>query len=228
MRILIVEDEKHLKDIIHTNLELEGFEVLSVMDGKSAMAHLKSEHFDLIILDIMLPDISGLDICEQIRLENAEVPIIFVSAKDTSEDRILGLKRGADDYLVKPFNLEELLLRVQKLLKRSQQSSGFIDDIYSFGENWINLKTFEAKGSSGKFNMTKKEIKLMKLFIERKEEVISRKQILQVVWGYDVFPSTRTIDNFILSLRKYFEVNPKEPKFFHSIRGVGYKFTPVY
>ena len=226
MRLLVVEDEENIRKVVKTNLELEGYEVIAVDHGEEALDISRNQHFDLIILDIMLPGISGLDICEQIRLENFDIPIIFVSAKDTSQDRILGLKKGADDYLTKPFALEELLIRVEKLLKRSQAlSKPEKVEIYQFGNNKVNLKTFEATNGEIQFKLTKKEVKLLKLFFERKNEVISRKQILQAVWGYDVFPSTRTIDNFILSFRKYFEKDPKQPVYFKSIRGIGYQFV---
>ena len=168
---------------------------------------------------------SGFEICEQVRLSNTSVPIIFLTAKDASQDRIMGLKKGADDYLTKPFSLEELLLRVQNLLKRSNKQAAEESEIFKFGSNEVNFSTFEAKGNQGSFMLTKKEAMLLKLLVERRNEVVSRNQILQFVWGYDVFPSTRTIDNFILSFRKYFEDNPHEPKYFLSIRGVGYKFV---
>lgn len=225
MRILLVEDEVNIKDVVTLNLELENYEVVSTESGKEALQFFDNQHFDLIILDVMLPDISGLQVCEVIRLKNKKIPVIIVSAKDTSSDRITGLKYGADDYLVKPFNLEELLIRVEKLISRAQPVKSENVNEYSFGDNYVNLISYAAKGVHGDFQLTKREALLLKLFIERKNEVLSRQQILQVVWGYDVYPSTRTIDNFVLSLRKYFEANLREPQFFHSIRGVGYQFT---
>ncbi|MBK7427277.1 MAG: response regulator transcription factor [Saprospiraceae bacterium] len=226
MRILLVEDEDNIRDVVKLNLELENYEVITAADGRKAIKHFTEQHFDLIILDVMLPEINGFQVCEQIRLSDTTVPIIFLTAKDTAMDRINGLKRGGDDYLTKPFNLEELLLRVQNLLKRSQRNVETTEvDSYKFGDHWINFQTYSAKGIQGDFNLTKKETMLLKLLTDRKNEVVSRNQILQSVWGYDVYPSTRTIDNFILSFRKYFESNPKEPRYFHSIRGVGYKFT---
>jgi two-component system, OmpR family, alkaline phosphatase synthesis response regulator PhoP len=224
MRILLVEDEENILDVVKLNLELEGYTVITAENGKDAVRFFKAQHFDLLILDIMLPEMNGFEICEQVRLTNNEVPIIFLTAKDAPGDRIAGLKKGADDYLTKPFTLEELLLRVQNLLKRKHKQISDEGDMYYFGKNEVNFSTFEAKGNHGKFVLTKKEAMLLKLLVERKNEVVSRNQILQFVWGYDVFPSTRTIDNFILSFRKYFEEEPANPKYFLSIRSIGYKF----
>lgn len=226
MRILLVEDEEEIRKIIRMNLLMEGYEVVTADNGLKALEIAQSQHFDLMILDVMLPEVNGFQICEQVRLRNSKVGIIIVSAKDTSEDRVTGLKLGADDYLTKPFNLEELLLRVQNLIKRSNEDTVKSLESYSFGNNSINFVTYEAIGRHGHFQLTHKESLLLKLLIERQPEVVSRNQILQTVWGYDVYPSTRTIDNFILALRKYFEEDPRNPKHFHSIRSVGYKFTP--
>jgi two-component system alkaline phosphatase synthesis response regulator PhoP len=225
MRILLVEDEEQIRKLMKMNLELEGYEVVTADNGRSAINIIDNQYFDLLILDVMLPEISGFQICESVRLKNSKVAIMIVSAKDSSQDRITGLKLGADDYITKPFNLEELLLRVNNLLKRSVPST--IDDLeeFSFGSNKINFKTFNAIGISGPINLTQKEVLLLKMLIERKNQVVSRQQILQNVWGYDVYPSTRTIDNFILAFRKYFEEDQRNPKYFFSIRGVGYKFS---
>jgi two-component system alkaline phosphatase synthesis response regulator PhoP len=223
-RILLVEDEENIRDVVKLNLELEEFEVVATDNGKDAIKYFHEQHFDLIILDVMLPEVDGFQICEQIRLTNVEVPVIFLTAKDTSTDRITGLKKGADDYLVKPFVLEELLLRVNNLIKRTSKSSEKSTQTYEFGNNKVNFITYEAEGNPGPFTLTKKEAMLLKLLVDRKNEVVSRQQILQSVWGYDVYPSTRTIDNFILSFRKYFEADPKNPEYFISVRGVGYKF----
>ena len=225
MRILLVEDEENIRNVVKLNLEMDGYEVVETDNGKAAVHIFQEQHFDLLILDVMLPEMNGFEICEQVRLSNTTVPIIFLTAKDTPQDRVAGLKKGADDYLTKPFNLEELLLRVQNLLKRSNKQAAEESEIFKFGNNDVNFSTFEAKGNQGDFTMTKKEAMLLKLLVERKNEVVSRNQILQFVWGYDVFPSTRTIDNFILSFRKYFEEDPHNPKYFQSIRGVGYKFV---
>lgn len=225
MRILLVEDEESLRDTLKLNLELENYEVVTAIDGKLAMKSFKDQHFDLILLDVMLPEVDGFQLAEQIRLTNRDVPILMLTAKDTAADRITGLKKGADDYLTKPFVLEELLLRIQKLIQRTSKSPENMPQLYEFDGNRINFATYEAVGVHGNFSLTKKEAMLLKLLIERKNEVVSRQQILQSVWGYDVYPSTRTIDNFILSFRKYFEPEPHDPKRFLSIRGVGYKFV---
>jgi len=225
MRILLVEDEASIRNTMKLNLELSDYEVVTAENGAEALDKVQNQHFDLLILDVMLPDLDGYQICEQIRLSDFETTIIFVTARNTGEDRIRGLKLGADDYLTKPFELEELLLRVKKLLQRAGKSSPEETAIYSFGDNRVNFKTFDAWGLDGAFTLTKKEAMLLKLLIDRKNQVVSRQQILQSVWGYDVFPSTRTIDNFILSFRKYFEKDPKNPHYFISVRGVGYKFV---
>lgn len=226
--ILLVEDEENLQEALKLNLELEGYEVTCASDGAEALRKTENEFFDLIILDIMLPEIDGIGVTETLRLKQNDVPILIVSAKSSSADRVLGLKKGADDYLNKPFNLEELLLRVQKLIqknKRLAQRPG-MDDLYSFGKNSIDFKGQTATNFKGEqIELSKKESMLLKLLIENKNEVVSREKILQTVWGYQVYPTTRTIDNFILNFRKYFETDSRNPLYFHSVRGVGYKYT---
>ena len=226
-RILLVEDEEHLLDVIKLNLELEGYQVVTASDGIAGLDTFRSGRFDLIILDVMLPGMDGFKVCQTIRLENDKVPILFLTAKNQSSDRVQGLKIGADDYLSKPFNLEELLLRVTKLIQRSDTPAASVPQAYTFGKCSIDFKTFEIVGVDGEpKQLSKREAMLLKLLIERQREVVSREDILETVWGYDVYPSSRTIDNYILAFRKYFEQNPKDPQYFHSVRGVGYKFTP--
>lgn len=223
-RILLVEDEKNLIDLVKLNLELDGFVVKVAENGKKGVRLFKEQRFDLIILDNMLPEMDGVSVCQTIRLENTEVPILFLSAKHTSQDRIAGLKAGADDYLVKPFDFEELLLRINGLLKRSETVSR-VGDEYEFGGNHIDFKSYNVKTYDNQhMQLTVKEIRLLKLLIENKGDVVSREKILEVVWGVDVYPSTRTIDNYILNFRKLFEVDSRAPKYIHSVRGVGYKF----
>jgi two-component system alkaline phosphatase synthesis response regulator PhoP len=225
--ILLVEDEENLHEALKLNLELDGYEVTSAFDGTSALNAVQAEYFDLIIMDVMLPEMDGINVTETIRISNNEVPILILSAKNSSADRVLGLKKGADDYLTKPFNLEELLLRVHKLIDKNKklQDKSSIGDTYSFGGNSIDFKAQEATGKQGKISLSKKETMLLKLLIENKNEVVPREKILQAVWGYNVYPTTRTIDNFILSFRKYFEEDSRNPKYFHSVRGVGYKYS---
>ena len=224
--ILVVEDEENLHDALKLNLEMEGYNVSSSFDGADALKQIQSAHFDLIILDIMLPSLDGFAITESVRLQHIETPILILSAKNTSANRVQGLKFGADDYLTKPFNLEELLLRVSKLLRKSTSvPTSSINEVYSFAGHQINFKLQEAINVKGeKIALTKKESMLLQLLIENKNTVVTREKILQLVWGYKVYPTTRTIDNFILSFRKYFEQDPKSPNHFISIRGVGYKF----
>ncbi len=226
--ILLVEDEENLQEALKLNLELEGYEVTGSYDGADALRAFQQEHFDLIILDVMLPELDGISVCETIRLTNTDIPILILSAKNSSADRVIGLKKGADDYLTKPFNLEELLLRVDKLIRKSGQLSARqpIPEVYSFGKNKIDFKALQCSNKKGEhITLSKKEGMLLKLLIENKNEVVTREKILQAVWGYNVYPTTRTIDNFILNFRKYFEDDSRNPHYFHSVRSVGYKFT---
>jgi two-component system alkaline phosphatase synthesis response regulator PhoP len=225
-QILLVEDEEHLHEALKLNLELEGYEVSSAMDGKLALNMLQQAVYDLIILDIMLPTVDGFTIIEKLRLNNNQTPILVLSAKNSSFNRVQGLKLGADDYLNKPFNLEELLLRVAKLIqKASPNNAADSNSIFEFAGHSINfesLEVFLADGSN--IQLTKTEALLLRLLVENKNMVVSREKILQTVWGYQVFPNTRTIDNFITAFRKYFEKDSKNPVHFISVRGVGYKF----
>lgn len=226
--ILLVEDEENLHEALKLNLELEGYEVTSAFDGAAALKAVSNEYFDLIILDVMLPEMDGITVTETIRLSNNEVPVLILSAKNSSADRVLGLKKGADDYLTKPFNLEELLLRVYKLINKNKklQDKTTLGESYDFGNNQIDFKAQEATSFNGeKIQLSKKETMLLKLLIENKNEVVPREKILQSVWGYNVYPTTRTIDNFILNFRKYFEEDSRNPRYFHSVRGVGYKYS---
>jgi two-component system alkaline phosphatase synthesis response regulator PhoP len=225
LRVLLVEDEENIRETVKLNFEIEGFEVVTAADGRLALKHSQEQHFDVMIVDVMLPEVNGFQVVEQIRLSDRETPIIVLTAKDQAADRIQGLKKGADDYLTKPFVFEELLLRVRRLIERTSKNPEVRPNLFTFGSNKVNFATYEADGNQGVFTLTKKEAMLLKLLTDRRGEVVSRQQILQSVWGYDVYPSTRTIDNFILSFRKYFEKDPKHPAYFLSVRGVGYKFV---
>jgi two-component system alkaline phosphatase synthesis response regulator PhoP len=226
--ILLVEDEENLHEPLKLNLEMEGYTVTSAYDGIEAVKAVANEYFDLIILDVMLPEMDGISVAETVRVNNNDVPILMLSAKNSGADRVLGLKKGADDYLTKPFNLEELLLRVEKLIQKNKklQDKESIGDTYTFGNNTIDFKAQDAISYDGKkVELSKKEAMLLKLLIENRNEVVTREKILQVVWGYNVYPTTRTIDNFILNFRKYFEEDSRNPQYFHSVRGVGYKYV---
>ncbi len=226
--VLVAEDEESLREALKLNLELEGYEVTTVDNGPAVIKTVKSEYFDLIVLDIMLPDMDGITVCETIRMQHNDVPILFLSARNSSADRVEGLRKGGDDYLTKPFNLEELLLRVEKLVTKNKRlkEPQTMGDTYEFAGCKIDFAAHEAIDKNKHAQeLSKKEAALLKLLIEHEGEVVSREQILQIVWGYNVYPTTRTIDNFILNFRKFFEKDSRNPKHFHSIRGIGYKFT---
>ncbi|MBX7093230.1 MAG: response regulator transcription factor [Flavobacteriales bacterium] len=228
-KILLVEDEESLLNVIRMNLELEQYHVDTCSDGELALKMAKEGNYDLILLDVMLPKMDGFEICTQLRKTGNVSPILFLTARGTSEDRINGLKRGADDYLVKPFHLEELLLRIKILLNRNKKSitQEEREEVFSFGNFKIDFNTFEIfENGNKKTELGKREIQLLKLLIQHPGKVISREEILDKIWGEDAYPTSRTIDNYILVFRKNFESNPKEPRYFHSVRGVGYKFTP--
>jgi len=226
--VLVVEDEPNLHEALKLNLEMEGYEVTSAYDGNEALKKVENAYFDLIIMDIMLPELDGISVTESIRVHNNEVPILMRSAKNAPSDKVLGLKKGADNYLTKPFNLDELLIRVAKLIEKNKrlQVKESVGEQYKFGNNIIDFKAQDAITWNGlRIDLSKKEAMLLKLLIENRGEVVTREKILQVVWGYNVYPTTRTIDNFILSFRKYFEADSRHPQYFHSVRGVGYKYT---
>lgn len=227
-KILLIEDELSLSKVLKMNLELEGFVVETALNGRDALAFKNElDDYNLVILDVMLPEVSGWDICTAFK-SISDTPILFISAKGSSSDKIKGLKLGADDYLAKPFDLEELLLRVQVLiLRHSEKTSPTTQNkLLHVGGIEVNTVTYEVY-KEGEFieELSKREVELLKLFDEHEGEVVSRDFILDQLWGKESFPTTRTIDNYILSFRKLFEIDPKNPKHFHSIRGVGYKFT---
>jgi len=228
-RILVVEDEEHIAEGLQINLEAAGYEVAIASDGNSALEMWRRESFDFIILDVMLPGRNGLEVCRIIRKESGWVPILFLTARESENDRIAGFQAGGDDYLTTPFNLQELLLRISAMFRRQVWYNTMSSSAkrYHFGNNWVDFDSYRAKGVSGEIDLTQKECMIMKLFSEHIDEVVDRNMILDAVWGYDAFPTSRTVDNFIVRLRKIFEPVPSKPKYFHSIRGVGYKFTPA-
>lgn len=219
-KILLVEDEESLVNVVTLNLEMENYAVDVATTGKMALAKF-DDRISLVILDVMLPEMNGFDVCQAIR-KISNVPILFISAKGTSTDRITGLKLGADDYLVKPFNLEELLLRVAILIDR--QKADVMPETFEFAGNLVNFKTYKISAKGKEITLSKREMELLRLLISKKNEVVSRNEILDLVWGKDQFPTSRTIDNYLLNFRKYFELDTRKPQYFKSLRGIGYKF----
>lgn len=228
-RILVVEDEAHLADGIRENLELEGYAVEVRGDGLDALARIRDGGLELVVLDVMLPGMDGFTVCETVRAEGNEVPILFLTARTTADDRVRGLEAGGDDYLPKPFHLKELLLRVAAMLRRRSWYGALpsAGAEVRFGGNVVDFRTMKGRAWDGAEELlTQKEAMILKALAERPGEVVSREEILEKVWGYEIFPSTRTIDNFIVRLRKRFERDPESPRHFHTVRGIGYRFTP--
>lgn len=227
-RILIVEDEPELAAGIRENLAAEGYQAEVAGDGESGLDAARSGAFELVILDVMLPRLDGYSLCRQLRQEGNTVPVLFLTARGEPEDRIHGFEEGGDDYVSKPFHLQELLLRVAAILRRNRWygSSTLDEPVVRFGGNEVDFRTYRGTSADGAEQaLTHKEAMILRLLAEREGEVVSRDEILDVVWGYDAFPSSRTIDNFILRLRRRFEVDPQEPRHFHTVHRVGYRFT---
>jgi two-component system alkaline phosphatase synthesis response regulator PhoP len=226
-RILLVEDEEALRSTLKLNLELEGYAVTTAITGPDALDRLRGARFDLAVMDVMLPGLDGYSVVETVRLEGNSVPVLFLTARTAATDRIRGLRVG-DDHLGKPFELEELLLRIRNLLARSAQAvAPALITRFEFNGNAIDFQAFSARTWEGNEHaLSQREAMLLRLLVDRAGEVVSREEILQKVWGYNVFPTTRTVDNFIVAFRKYFERDPREPVHFRSVRGVGYRFTP--
>ena len=226
-KILLVEDDPHLAKGLQFNLEREGYEVFLVDNGSSALDQLREKDFDLIVLDLMLPGLGGLEVARTIRETNIRFPILMLTAKSSKKDREIGLEAGADDYLTKPFHLPELLLRIKGILRRSEWYKEPVNDqdIFRFSKMWINFRTGKVKGVDSEFYLTTKEALVMKLLVGKKGDVVSREELLEKVWGYDPQTETRTVDNFISRLRKYFEKRPQKPVHILTVREKGYQFV---
>jgi two-component system alkaline phosphatase synthesis response regulator PhoP len=232
-RVLIIEDDGHIAEGLRLNLSFKGYDVMIAPDGPAGLREWKEWKPDLIILDIMLPGIDGLSILRNIRLEDERLPILILTAKSEPEYRLKGLSYGVDDYLSKPFNLDEFLLRVERLLVRAAWSEGkdpsrvgfpSVGTTYTFGGNTIKFDTFTTYCRLGQVTLTEQEAKILKLFIANRGKPLSRSELLEIGWGYTGATTTRTVDNFIVRFRKYFEENPQQPVFFRSLRSVGYIF----
>jgi DNA-binding response OmpR family regulator len=225
-KILLVEDEETLAIGLEYNLTDEGYIVDWAKDGRQALDFFESKVYDLIILDIMLPYYNGFEIAERVRSKSPQMPLLMLTARTNAEDKVRGLEIGADDYLTKPFNLQELLLRLRGMLKRKMwyQSSAEIEPVYRFGKNTVNFENLNCTSGLKKFILTQREAMVLKYLIEKKGKIVSRKELLENVWHLSSEIETRTVDNFISRLRKYFEPDPENPIFFKSIRSAGYKF----
>ena len=225
-KILLVEDEETLAIGLEYNLSEEGYLVVRAKDGKQALECYESQEFDLIILDIMLPYLDGFEVSEKIREKSPQIPILILTARTGPVDRVHGLEIGADDYLTKPFHLQELLARVKGMLKRKMWYKEITSDqpVYSFGDNEINFKDLTARADKREIQLTQREAMVLKFLIENKGKIVSRKELLEKVWNISSEVETRTIDNFIVRLRRYFEPNPAKPIYIKSIRSAGYMF----
>ena len=227
-RILVVEDDPHLAAGVVENLRAEGYEVDRASDGRGALEWLAASSCGLVLLDVMLPELDGFTVCRTLRERGDNTPVLFLTARGDPIDRVRGLEAGGDDYLAKPFHLRELLLRIKAILRRwdwYQSASAADGAVLRFGGNEIDFRAFRARSwNGGAQELTEKEAMILKVLAERPGEIVSREDLLERVWGYDVFPSTRTVDNFILRLRKRFERDPANPRHFLTVWGVGYRF----
>ncbi len=227
-RVLIIEDEVSLLEGLKDNLEEEGYSVSTSKKGKEGLEKALSEDVDLVLLDIMLPEMNGFDICKKIKIKKLTLPIIMLTAKAKEADKILGLELGADDYITKPFSINELLARIKAILRRVQihrEAKEKKLDSCEFGDIKLNFAKLEAYKAKKRLKLSKREFEILAYMVKRKGEVVSRNDLLDVVWGYDVFPTTRTVDNFIAHIRKQIEEKPSKPKYIQSIRSAGYKLV---
>lgn len=223
-KILIIEDEKDLVKGLKLNLADEGYEVNWAYDGEDGLRKALEEAPDLIILDIMLPKMNGLDICRELRQKNMNIPIIMLTAKGKEIDKVVGLEIGADDYMTKPFSIRELLARVKAHLRRKKREGKKVPEIYIFGNVEIDFAHFKVRRAGKEFDLTSLEMEILKYFIAHKGEVVTRRVLLDKIWGYESYPTTRTIDNHVLKLRKKIEDDPSHPEHILSVYGEGYRF----
>jgi DNA-binding response OmpR family regulator len=223
-KILIVEDEPNMVAGLRDNFEFEGYQVITAPDGVAGLERALSDSPDLVILDVMMPRMSGLDVCKHLKAKRPSTPIIMLTARGQEVDKVVGLELGADDYVTKPFSIRELLARVKAVLRRSQNvpKNG---DRYIFGDVEVNLRSCQVSRKGKPLDFSSKEFELLKYFLTHSGEAVSRDQLLEDVWGYDKFPTTRTVDAHIVRLRQKLEPKPDDPHFFLTVHGVGYKFV---
>jgi DNA-binding response OmpR family regulator len=226
-RILVVEDDPAILRGLADNLKFDSHEVVTATDGEAACRLIHEKRPDLIVLDLMLPKMSGYEVCRKVRAEGVQVPIMILTARGEEADRVLGLDLGADDYVTKPFSIREVLARVRALLRRSQSASGgrALPDELRFGDVEVDFRRYEARRAGQPLEMTRKEFGILRLMAARPGEVLTRDELLNEVWGYDSYPSTRTVDNHIASLRAKIERDPAEPQHLLTVHGVGYKLV---
>lgn len=227
-RLLLVEDEAHLAEVVADNLELEGYELQVVGDGRSALDKARAERFDLILLDVMLPGLDGFAVCDALRKDGNRVPVLFLTARGSRDDRVRGLELGGDDYLTKPFDLTELILRVAAILRRAEwvAEPSPAGDSLQLGDVHVDIAGCRLEKDGRSFELSPKEALILRCLAERPGQVITRAEIVDRVWGYDAFPTLRTVDNFIVRLRRLLEPDPREPTYIHTVRGSGYRLTP--
>lgn len=219
-KILIVEDEESMRLGLEDNLTFEGYEVDSAENGEIALMKIKENRYNLVLLDVMMPKMSGFEVCKKIRKENNQTPVILLTAKGEEIDKVLGLELGADDYITKPFSLRELLARIKAVLRRGDNE---IADQINIGKLNIDFKTYNATKDGKPISLSSKEFDILHYLWNKKNSTVSRDELLTKIWGEDVFTTSRTIDNFILKLRQKIEYNPNEPKKIITIHGIGYK-----
>ena len=224
-KILIIEDEEELSRGLEINFRREGYQVLKAADGAAGLKKAVEEKSDLIILDWMLPGMSGLDVCRALRMQRVNIPIIMLTAKSQEGDKVLGLEMGADDYVTKPFGVRELIARVRAHLRRGPSGTAQPLEAYQFGQVAVDFQKFNLSRAGRPLEATAKEFEVLKSLILHRGEVVTRRRLLNEVWGYDGYPATRTVDNFIMRLRKKIEDDPDNPRFILSIYGEGYKFV---
>lgn len=227
-RVQIIEDEPALAQVVIVNLESEGYAVRHAVSGLQGLESVLEWNPEIILLDVMLPRMDGFEVCRRLRESGNITPVLFITARGEEDDRIRGLELGGDDYLVKPFSVDELLARVRGMLRRQAWYQGSVSASRSlrFGDNHVDFAAYSARTVRGPIALTQKECHVLKLLAERTGQTVTRTEILERVWGYDRFPSTRTVDNVIMRLRRHFEPNPHDPRHFHSTYGAGYRFDP--
>ncbi len=223
-RILIVEDDPAILRGLTDNLKLESYEVLTATDGEAGYRLIGERKPDLIILDLMLPKLSGYEVCRKVRGEGGTTPILMLTARGEEGDRVLGLDLGADDYITKPFSVREVLARVRAVLRRSQPATTLPAEV-RFDDVVVDFEGYEARRGDREVEMTRKEFGLLRVLAARAGQVVARDELLNEVWGYENYPSTRTVDNHVASLRAKLEPNPAEPRHLLTVHGVGYKFV---